>query len=58
MVRLALKNHLADFVASDAHRNPKSFECLKRAYDYSYKKKKIDNKYLNKLFVTNPNKII
>ena len=51
MAKLALKNKLVDFIASDTHSNPKNFTYLKKAYQYGLNN--IDNKYVKDIFITN-----
>jgi len=56
MARLACKNRLVDFIASDAHKDPKRFEYLQKAYLYGLKKS--DKENIDKLFFSNSKKII
>jgi len=48
MAKLAMKNKLVDFVASDAHTNPKSFEYSLKAYQKCLKNEK--REYVDKIF--------
>jgi len=48
MAKLAIRNKLVDFVATDAHINPKSFEYADKAY-HKYLKK-YNKEYLDKIF--------
>ena len=52
MAKLALKNKLVDFIASDAHKNPNSFEYLEKAHEYMNKKN--DKKYSDQVLNLNP----
>ncbi len=48
MTKSAIKNKLVDFVASDAHRDPKSFKYVAKAYQKCLKM--TDKEYANKIF--------
>ena len=50
-----LKHKLVDFVASDTHISKKRFFYLKKAYEYVVSK--YDEKYVEKIFIDNPNKL-
>ncbi|AIO18630.1 Tyrosine-protein phosphatase CpsB [Candidatus Izimaplasma bacterium HR1] len=50
-VKYLLKNKLVDFVASDSHGNPKSYQQMRKAYTYCLKK--YGTEYANKIFIDN-----
>ena len=55
-VKYLLKNNMVDFVASDAHRNPESYNQFKKAYEYVAKK--YGHEYAEKLFVGNAKEML